>query len=153
MDHADATMSRLESTKKTYVTEFELLSHLNKPVPSIGASSPTALTVTIRTDIDFLDPLIKLRWLELLPNTGQNMLELRNRDGAIGVLFENLEGVVKLFIERLSFHVLPHEFEKSSDIEGRDEILFGDDGLELGLGGEILRSVRSTNTWDMVFGV
>ncbi|KAK7267249.1 hypothetical protein RIF29_19916 [Crotalaria pallida] len=62
------------------------------------------------------------------------MHELRHGDEAGGVLVQNLERVAKLAIERLRFHVLGHQIQESGEIKGTGEILFGDDGYELGLG-------------------
>ncbi|KAK7281140.1 hypothetical protein RIF29_08862 [Crotalaria pallida] len=96
--------------------------------------NPTA-TSPIGANVDFPDPLIELSGLELLSGAGENVPELRHGDEAGGVLVQNLERVAELAIERLRFHVLGHhQIQESGEIKGSGEILFGDDGFELGLG-------------------
>lgn len=90
--------------------------------------------LAIRTNIYLPDPLIKLSRLKLLADAGEDVSELGDGDESGGVLVDDLEGVTKLAIEGLGFHVFGHEIQKSGEIEGGGEILLGDDGFELGLG-------------------
>ncbi|KAK7281655.1 hypothetical protein RIF29_09838 [Crotalaria pallida] len=90
------------------------------------------MDLAIEANIDFPDQLIELRGLELLSDAGENVPELRHGDEAGGVLVQNLERVEELAIERLRFHVLGHQIQEWREIKGSGEILFGDDGFELG---------------------
>lgn len=91
-------------TKETIKVANALKFKMHKLTISLGDHASDEVLIpdlAIGSNIYLTDPLIELRRLQFLPNTSQNMSEIRNDDVAGPILVQNLERVTELAVKRL----------------------------------------------------